>query len=51
MGPEVAGVNVDNPVWDLFDTPCKDEWEQESGEIVYNKRKNWEYSSHSLGLI
>ena len=37
-------VNADNPVWDIFDTPCKDEWEQESGEVVYNKRENWEYS-------
>lgn len=36
-------VDVDNPVWDIFDTPCQDEWEQESGEVVYNKRQNWEY--------
>src|SRR2546423_11847581 len=34
---------VDNPVWDIFGIECKDEWEQESGEIVYNKRKHWEY--------
>jgi alpha 1,2-mannosyltransferase len=35
--------NVDNPVWELFDIPCEDEWEQESGQLVINKRKNWEF--------
>jgi hypothetical protein len=38
-------IDIDNPVWDLFDTPCQDEWEQESGEVVYNKRQNWEYNT------
>jgi len=34
-------------VWDLVDAPCQDEWEQESGEVVYNKRQNWEYDTHA----
>ena len=36
--------NVDNPIWDIVDSPCQDEWEQESGQVVYNKRQNWKSS-------
>src|SRR5271170_7704307 len=35
-------VDIDNPIWDIVESPCQDEWEQESGEVVYNKRQNWE---------
>ena len=41
--PRQNVVDVDNPVWDIVESPCQDEWEQESGEVVYNKRQNWEY--------
>lgn len=42
-------VDIDNPVWDIVESPCQDEWEQESGEVVYNKRQNWEYYSNGDG--
>src|SRR5208282_5193721 len=41
--------NVDNPIWDIVDSPCQDEWEQESGQVVYNKRQNWKYYSNGDG--
>ena len=44
-------VDIDNPIWDIIDSKCQDEWEQESGEVVYNKRQNWEYVLLFTGLI
>ena len=40
-------VDIDNPVWDIVESPCQDEWEQESGEVVYNKRQNWKYTTET----
>jgi hypothetical protein len=34
-------------MWDIVESPCQDEWEQESGEVVYNKRQNWKYTTQT----
>lgn len=49
--PDCCVLMTDNPVWDIVDSQCKDEWEQESGEVVYNKRRNWEYPHHALSIV
>ncbi|KAJ3129085.1 hypothetical protein HK098_002677 [Nowakowskiella sp. JEL0407] len=33
--------HTDNPVWKWMDLPCVDEWEQESGMMVINRKRSW----------
>ena len=31
----------DNPLWQITGLPCEDEWEQESGQLVLDKKRAW----------
>ncbi|KAJ3114636.1 hypothetical protein HDU96_001835 [Phlyctochytrium bullatum] len=39
--PDYWKTQDNNPVWKWLDTPCVDEWEQESSILVINKRRAW----------
>jgi len=42
--PDVARTRRNNPMWPITGTPCrKDEWEQESGQLLVNKLKFWHH--------
>ncbi|KAJ3129086.1 hypothetical protein HK098_002678 [Nowakowskiella sp. JEL0407] len=42
--------HTNNPVWKWMDLPCVDEWEQESGMMVINRRRAWK-ALHLLYFI
>ncbi|KAI9711929.1 MAG: hypothetical protein M1828_001771 [Chrysothrix sp. TS-e1954] len=40
--PDIARSRPQNPMWSITNTPCKmDEYEQESGQLLVDKRKFW----------
>lgn len=40
--PDVVRTRRQNPVWAVTNTQCKmDEWEQESGQVLVDKRRYW----------
>ncbi|KAJ3107558.1 hypothetical protein HDU97_003863 [Phlyctochytrium planicorne] len=39
--PDYWKTMYDNPIWTWMNETCVDEWEQESGIMVVNKRKAW----------
>ncbi|KAJ3111390.1 hypothetical protein HDU96_005749 [Phlyctochytrium bullatum] len=39
--PDYWKTSAKNPAWEWTDTPCLDEWEQESGIIVLHKSVSW----------
>jgi hypothetical protein len=52
--PDCNRTNPHQAAWRLFDVPYRDEWEQESGQLLINKRRSWStlnlcnwYNSHS----
>ncbi len=40
--PDFWKTHFTNPIWQIFDSPIVDEWENESGQVLLNKRTNWE---------
>ncbi|GAA5998961.1 uncharacterized protein JCM10292_005826 [Rhodotorula paludigena] len=38
--PDYWRTQADNPIWALIGVPCRDEWEQEAGTILVDKRKH-----------
>ncbi|GAA5873215.1 hypothetical protein JCM8547_008603 [Rhodosporidiobolus lusitaniae] len=38
--PDYWRTQTDNPIWALIGTPCRDEWEQEAGQILIDKSKH-----------
>ena len=40
--PDFWKFPVDNPIWQITAQRCEDEWEQESGQLVLDKRRSWE---------
>ena len=40
--PDLARTRPQNPMWSITNTPCRmNEWEQESGQIIIDKRRYW----------
>ncbi|KAI8097722.1 mannosyltransferase putative-domain-containing protein [Halteromyces radiatus] len=39
--PDFWKTHGENSIHDILDVDCKDEWEQESGQMVINKLKSW----------
>ncbi|RKO89811.1 mannosyltransferase putative-domain-containing protein [Blyttiomyces helicus] len=39
--PDYWKTHDENPVWRWMGTPCVDEWEQESGMLVIDKKRSW----------
>jgi hypothetical protein len=39
--PDYWMTHTENPVWDILDVKARQEWEQESGQILVNKRLAW----------
>lgn len=40
--PDIVRTRRQNPIWAITNTQCKmDEWEQESGQLLVDKRKYW----------
>ena len=39
--PDFWKTSPDNPIWNMTEVPCRDEYEQESGQILINKSKVW----------
>lgn len=40
--PDIARTRPENPMWAITSTPCRaDEWEQESGQLLVDKRRFW----------
>ncbi|KAF2764172.1 hypothetical protein EJ03DRAFT_302492 [Teratosphaeria nubilosa] len=40
--PDIARTRKENPMWAITNTPCKpDEYEQESGQLLVDKRRFW----------
>ncbi|KAM3414582.1 Alpha-1,2-mannosyltransferase MNN23 [Cercospora zeina] len=40
--PDIARTRPDNPIWSITNTQCRmDEYEQESGQLLVDKRKFW----------
>ncbi|KAK4635221.1 Alpha-1,2-mannosyltransferase MNN23 [Fulvia fulva] len=40
--PDIARTRYNNPIWGITNTKCRmDEYEQESGQLLVNKRKFW----------
>ncbi|KAJ3103082.1 hypothetical protein HDU96_009406 [Phlyctochytrium bullatum] len=39
--PDYWKTSAKNPAWEWTDTPCRDEWEQESGMLLLHKRRTW----------
>ncbi|KAI8852768.1 alpha-mannosyltransferase, partial [Chytridium lagenaria] len=39
--PDYWKTRTENPVWKWMGLSCVDEWEQESGMMVVNKRRSW----------
>ena len=40
--PDFWKFPIDNPIWQITAQRCEDEWEQESGQLVLDKRRSWE---------
>ena len=40
--PDTPSMNAEHPAWDLFGVPYRDEREQESGQLLIDKRRCWE---------
>ena len=40
--PDFWKTHRNNPIWDIVDAECEDEWEQESGQLLYNKERNFQ---------
>ncbi|GAA5904617.1 hypothetical protein JCM6882_004922 [Rhodosporidiobolus microsporus] len=38
--PDYWRTQTDNPIWALLGVPCRDEWEQEAGQILIDKSKH-----------
>ncbi|KAK4627118.1 Alpha-1,2-mannosyltransferase MNN23 [Fulvia fulva] len=50
--PDIARTRVQNPVWPITNTPCrKDEYEQESGQALIDKRKFWYHLQLAMFFI
>ncbi|CEQ42039.1 SPOSA6832_03801, partial [Sporobolomyces salmonicolor] len=39
-GPDYWRTSADNPIWAILGVPCRDEWEQEAGQILIDKSKH-----------
>ncbi|KAI9260623.1 mannosyltransferase putative-domain-containing protein [Phascolomyces articulosus] len=39
--PDFWKTHTENKIFEILDIPCKDEWEQESGQMVIDKTKSW----------
>ena len=39
--PDYWKTSLESPIWQLMDVPPVDMWEQESGQLLINKRKGW----------
>ncbi|BFZ57371.1 hypothetical protein PYCC9005_004423 [Savitreella phatthalungensis] len=42
LWPDFWKTHHTNPIWHIFDTPLRDEWEAESGQVVIDKTRNWD---------
>ncbi|KAM0752545.1 hypothetical protein T439DRAFT_286821 [Meredithblackwellia eburnea MCA 4105] len=38
--PDYWRTSADNPIWALIGVPCRDEWEQEAGQILIDKSRH-----------
>lgn len=38
--PDYWRTSADNPIWAVTGVPCRDEWEQEAGQILIDKSKH-----------
>ncbi|KAK4046908.1 hypothetical protein OIO90_006390 [Microbotryomycetes sp. JL221] len=38
--PDYWRTSADNPIWAIIGVPCRDEWEQEAGQILIDKSKH-----------
>ncbi|GAA5911619.1 hypothetical protein JCM5296_001615 [Sporobolomyces johnsonii] len=38
--PDYWRTSADNPIWAILGVPCRDEWEQEAGQILIDKSKH-----------
>ncbi|GAA6037587.1 hypothetical protein JCM8097_006128 [Rhodosporidiobolus ruineniae] len=38
--PDYWRTQADNPIWSLIAVPCRDEWEQEAGQILVDKSRH-----------
>ncbi|KAI7879378.1 hypothetical protein K492DRAFT_178835 [Lichtheimia hyalospora FSU 10163] len=39
--PDFWKTHTENSIFDILQVPCKDEWEQESGQMVIDKKRAW----------
>lgn len=50
--PDITRTRVNNPIWPLTNTVCQmREWEQESGQVLVDKRKFWYHLQLSSWMI
>ena len=40
--PDFWKTHYTNPIWQIVDSPILDEWENESGQVLFNKEQGWE---------
>ncbi|EIM82059.1 uncharacterized protein STEHIDRAFT_171646 [Stereum hirsutum FP-91666 SS1] len=51
FAPDYWKTSASNPIWHILGVQCRDEWEQEAGQIVVDKRRNLDAMLLSLYML
>ncbi|GJJ14446.1 hypothetical protein Clacol_008710 [Clathrus columnatus] len=49
--PDYWKTSASNPIWQIIGVQCRDEWEQEAGQIIIDKRKHLDAMLLSLYML
>lgn len=51
FAPDYWKTSASNPIWQIIGVQCRDEWEQEAGQIIVDKRRHLDAMLLSLYML
>ena len=51
FAPDYWKTSASNPIWHIIGVQCRDEWEQEAGQILVDKRRHLDAMLLSLYML